>query len=131
MIGDFPHMNTEDVEGAHPEQEYHEITPEISFHAIAGTEHPQTRRVLGKLKNKNVMVLIDGDSTHNFIDHAIVSKFGLPVIRDKKFEVMVANREKIECIGQCRGLTLTIQGYSVTADYYILPFAACQLVLGV
>ena len=77
------------------------------------------------------MVLIDGGSTHNFIDHAIVSKFGLPVIRDKKFEVMVANREKIECIGQCRGLTLTIQGYSVTADYYILPVAACQLVLGV
>lgn len=131
MIEDFPHMNTEDVEGAHPEQEHHEVTPEISFHAIAGIEHPQTIRVLGKLKNKNVMVLIDGGSTHNFIDHAIVCKFGLPVIRDKKFEVMVANREKIECTGQCRGLTLTIQGYSVTADYYILPVAACQLVLGV
>ncbi|XP_034693910.1 uncharacterized protein LOC117920466 [Vitis riparia] len=131
MIEDFPHMNTEDVEGAHPEQEPHEVIPEISFHAIAGTEHPQTIRVLGKLKNKNVMVLIDGGSTHNFIDHAIVSKFGLPVIRDKKFEVMVANREKIECTGQCRGLTLTIQGYSVTANYYILPVAACQLVLGI
>ena len=124
-------MNTEDVEGAHPEQEHHEVIPEISFHAIVGTEHPQTIRVLGKLKNKNVMVLIDGGSTHNFIDHAIVSKFGLPVIRDKKFEVMVANREKIECTGQCRGLTLTIQGYSVTADYYILLVATCQLVLGV
>ena len=124
-------MNTEDVEGAYPEQEHHEVIPEISFHAIAGTEHPQTIRVLGKLKNKNVMVLIDGGSTHNFIDHTIVSKFGLPVIRDKKFEVMVANREKIECTRQCRGLTLTIQGYSITADYYILPVAACQLVLGV
>ncbi|RVW69998.1 Retrovirus-related Pol polyprotein from transposon 17.6 [Vitis vinifera] len=77
------------------------------------------------------MVLIDGGSTHNFIDHAIVSMFGLPVIRDKKFEVMVANREKIECTGQCRGLTLTIQGYSVIADYYILPVTTCQLVLGV
>ena len=131
MIEDSPHMNTEDVEGAHPEQEHHEVIPEISFHAIAGTEHPQTIRVLGKLKNKNVMVLIDGGSTHNFIDQAIVSKFGLPVIRDRKFEVMVANREKIECVGQCRSLILTIQGYSVTADYYILPVAACQLVLGV
>ncbi|KAL6314955.1 hypothetical protein AAG906_029176 [Vitis piasezkii] len=67
----------------------------------------------------------------NQSSNAIVSKFGLPVIRDRKFEVMVANREKIECAGQCRSLTLTIQGYSVTADYYILPVAACQLVLGV
>ncbi|KAL5555249.1 hypothetical protein UlMin_037485 [Ulmus minor] len=85
MIEDSLHMNTEDVEGAHPEQEHHEVMPEVSFHAIAGTEHPQTIRVLGKLKNKNV---------------------------------------------RC-GLTLTIQGYSVTADYYILPVVACQLVLGV
>ena len=27
MIKDFPHMNTEDVEGAHPEQEHHEVIP--------------------------------------------------------------------------------------------------------
>ena len=40
MIEDVPHMNTEDVEGAHPKQEHHEVIPEISFHAIAGTEHP-------------------------------------------------------------------------------------------
>ncbi|KAL5554076.1 hypothetical protein UlMin_041477 [Ulmus minor] len=96
MIEDSLHMNTEDVEGAHPEQEHHEVMPEVSFHTIAGTEHPQTIRVLGKLKNKNVMVLIDGGSTHNFIDQALVSKFGLLVIWDKKFEVMVANHEKIE-----------------------------------
>lgn len=62
MIEDSSHMNTEDVEGTHSEQEHHEVIPEISFHAIAGTEHPQTIRVLGKLKNKNVMVLIDGGS---------------------------------------------------------------------
>ncbi|KAJ0083307.1 hypothetical protein Patl1_30583 [Pistacia atlantica] len=63
--------------------------------------------------------------------HAIaVFKFGLPVIQDKKFQVMVANREKIECAGQCRALTLTIQGLPVIFDYYILPVAACQLVLG-
>ena len=69
-------MNTEDVEGSHLEQEHHEVIPEISFHAIAGTEHPQTIRVLGKLKNKNVVVLIDGGSTHNFIDHAMSLSLG-------------------------------------------------------
>ncbi|XP_010276476.1 PREDICTED: uncharacterized protein LOC104611204 [Nelumbo nucifera] len=120
-----------DTENDEPEAENQEAIPEISFHAIAGAEHPQTIRVLGKLKNKNVTVPIDGGSTHNFIDQAIVSKFGLPVNRDKKIQVMVANREKIECVGQCRALTLTIQGHPITADYYVLPVAACQLVLGV
>lgn len=44
---------------------------------------------------------------------------------------MVDNREKIECAGQFRALTVTIQGHSITTDYYVLPVAACQLVLGV
>ncbi|KAL6340300.1 hypothetical protein AAG906_040737 [Vitis piasezkii] len=68
----------EDIEGDQLEPEPYDALPEISFHAIAGTKHPQTIRVLGKLKNKNVTVLINGGSTHNFIDQAIVSKFGLP-----------------------------------------------------
>lgn len=75
--------------------------------------------------------MIDGGSTHNFIDQAIVTKYRLPMVRDKKFQVMVANREKIECAGQCQALTITIGGHPVTADYYVLPVAACQLVLGV
>lgn len=45
-----------------------EILPEISFHAIVGTNHPQTLRVIGKLGNKYLTILIDRGSTHNFID---------------------------------------------------------------
>jgi hypothetical protein len=45
-----------------------EALPEISFHALAGTAHPQTFRVTGKVGNKELIVLIDGGSTHNFID---------------------------------------------------------------
>ena len=76
-----------------------ETMPEISFHAIARTNHPQTIRVLGKLRNKNIIMLIDDSSTHNFNDQAIVTRYGIPMIRDKKFQVMVANKEKIESVG--------------------------------
>nr|TKR98413.1 hypothetical protein D5086_0000203280 [Populus alba] len=85
-----------------------ESFPEISFHAITRTEHPQTICVIQKLKNKDVTVLIDGGSTHNFIDQSIVSQFGLQEIRDKTFQVMVANREKIVCGGWCLALSLLI-----------------------
>ncbi|KAH9779621.1 hypothetical protein KPL71_007762 [Citrus sinensis] len=131
MIEDLPYLGSEDVNGVQFEQDTQETIPEISFHAMAGTEHPQNLRVSGKLKNKEVTVLIDGGSTHNFIDQSIVSKFGLPVVRDKKLQVMVANREKIECVGQCQALTLIIQGLPVTTDFYVLPVTACQMVLGV
>lgn len=99
MIEDSLHLGSTNDENC--ELESNETMPEISFHAIAETNHPQTIRVMGRLKNKNITALIDGGSTHNFIDQAIVTKYGLPVIRDKKFQLMVANREKIECAGQC------------------------------
>ncbi|KAL5807034.1 hypothetical protein ACOSQ3_029918 [Xanthoceras sorbifolium] len=98
---------------------------------MAGTTHPQTLRVTGKIKNKEVTVLIDGGSTHNFMDQEIVNKLGLPVIRNKSFQVMVGNCEKIEYTGRSLNLTLVIQNHPIRADFYILLRAACQVVLGV
>ncbi|KAL5854391.1 hypothetical protein ACOSQ4_004193 [Xanthoceras sorbifolium] len=108
-----------------------EAIPEISFHALAGTIHPQTFRVIGRIGNRELTVLIDRGSTHNFLDQMVVTIFGLPVIRDKVFQVTVGNKEIIECTGRCLGLSLTIQGFIVRADFYVLPVAACQAVLGV
>ena len=129
MIEDSP--CDENSEEDQLEAELTEVTPEISFHAIAGAEHPQTIRVLGKLQNKSLIVLIDGGNTHNFIDQAIATRFGLPIVKDRKLQVVVANRERVECAGRCQGIRLSIQGITITADYYVLPVAACQVVLGV
>lgn len=52
MIEDSPQASIEDVDGEQTDEECPEVIPEISFHAITGTQHPQTIRVLGKLKNK-------------------------------------------------------------------------------
>jgi len=131
MIWDSPIIGSEDIVHDLLEPVEEEVIPEISFHAMTRTEHPQIMCVIGQLKNKKVMLLIDGGSTHNFIDEAIISKLALPINREKKFQVMVANREKIDCVGQCRALIINIEGYPVIIDFYILPVATCQLVLGV
>jgi hypothetical protein len=128
MIEDSP--CDENSEEDQLEPELIEVTPEISFHAIIGVEHPQTIRVLGKLQNKSLIVLIDGGSTHNFIDQAIATRFGLPIVKDKKLQVVVANRERVECAGCCQGIRLSIQGITITTDYYVLSMAVYQVVLG-
>ncbi|KAL5785695.1 hypothetical protein ACOSQ2_008087 [Xanthoceras sorbifolium] len=130
MIEDMEDINEETQEGLN-EQSHEELIPKISFHAIAGTTHPQTIRLQGRKKGKEVTILVDGGSTHNFVDQSLFNKFGLTVNHDHTFQVMVANREKIESLGRCLALTLEIQGYQVMADFYVLPIAACPLVLGV
>ena len=108
-----------------------EVSAEISFHAISGTILPETLRLPGKIHNKDVVVLIDGGSTHNFIEQSLVERFGLTVDNGVKLEVVVANRDKLACVGRVRGLTIIIQGYTITTDFFVLPIAACPIVLGV
>nr|TKS13846.1 hypothetical protein D5086_0000049220 [Populus alba] len=83
MIEDTSHTILEESTDDSQDMLNSEDMPKISFHAIFGAEHPQTLHVLGNLKNKSVTMLIDGGSTHNFIDQAVVSKFGLTVNRSK------------------------------------------------
>lgn len=116
-----------DMEIVTPEEDI----PEISFHALVGTNHPQTFCVIGRAGNTTVTVLIDGGSTHNFIDQSTATKFGLHVIRGKTIHITVGNKEIIECTRRCLGLSLSIQGIIVRADFFVLPVAACQAVLGV
>ncbi|KAK8470062.1 hypothetical protein PHAVU_004G050550 [Phaseolus vulgaris] len=108
-----------------------EVSAEISFHAISGTILPQTLRLPGKIHNKDVVVLIDGGSTHNFMEQSLVERFGLTVDNGVKLEVVVANRDKLACVGRVRGLTIIIQGFTITTDFFVLPIAACPIVLGV
>lgn len=131
MIKDSPQHDYLDVTEDEVKTDIIESIPEILFHTIAGTKHRQTIRILGKLKNKNIMVLIDGGSTHNFIDQSVVSKFRLPMVRDRKFQVMVVNHKKIECVERCLNLTIIIQNHPIQADFYVLPVSACQAVIKV
>ncbi|XP_035843990.1 uncharacterized protein LOC118490448 [Helianthus annuus] len=103
-----------------PAADYSETQAEVSFHAITG-----------KIKNKDVVVLIDGGSTHNFIDQSLVDRFGLIIDREVTFEVVVGNREKVLCPGRVNGLSLLIQGFTISTDFWVLPVAACSVVLGV
>ena len=58
-------------------------------------------------------------------------KLGLKVSRQEKIQVVVANKEKIECAGLCKGLAIVIQGCPIVANFYVLPVAACPMVLGI
>lgn len=44
------------------------VQPEISLHALIGSVNPRTMRVQGRVRNQEVVILIDSGSTHNFID---------------------------------------------------------------
>ena len=48
-----------------------ELTPMISCNALARISTPQTLKIEGYIKKKNLIVLIDSGSTHNYIHYKL------------------------------------------------------------
>lgn len=108
MIKDTPEATLEKLNHEAGDEVMTEAVLEIFFHTIVGVDHPQTLWVLGTLRNCHFTVLIDGGSTHNFIDQYVVNKFRLPIQQGTKSRVAVANKEQIDCVGKCQALSMQI-----------------------
>jgi hypothetical protein len=67
-----------------------ELTPMISFNALAGIITPQTLKIEGYIKKKKVIVLIDSGSTHNFIHYKLAKYINCFVYTMPEFQVMIA-----------------------------------------
>ena len=64
---------------------------EITLYALVGNPSPNTMRVKSKIKDQEVMSLLDSGSTHNFLDTAMAMKLQLQINTSKILEVKVAN----------------------------------------
>nr|GEV32001.1 transposon Ty3-G Gag-Pol polyprotein [Tanacetum cinerariifolium] len=131
MIGDAEETENENPTNDALETQADEVQGEISFHAISRTILPQTLRLPGRIQHKDVVVLVDGGSTHNFVDQELVNRLGLQVDPTVNFSVVVANRDKLACTGRVRNLSLVVQGCVISIDFFVLLVAACPIVLGV
>jgi len=114
-----------------PGEFFLEEFPEISLNAITGTPHPKTMRLVGFLRLQLVVILIDSDSTHNFIDTKLAATLGIrPLVQDA-IRVKIANGEEITSPGCCKEVEVKIQGSSFCTDLFILPLVGCDAVLGI
>ncbi|PNX98954.1 retrotransposon-related protein, partial [Trifolium pratense] len=104
---------------------------QISFHAMSGSADPATIRISGFLANHPVTVLIDGGSTHNFIQTRLAKFLDLPSNPTPNLKVMVGNGSILSCPSFCSSVPLTLQKETFTVDFYTLPLCGADVVLGV
>ena len=83
------------------------------------------------VKTKPLHILIDSDSTHNFLNTKMTKKLGCKVEEIGPMKVDVANGNSLACVAMCRGLTWTLQRSKFTKDVLLLPLENCDMVLGV
>lgn len=104
---------------------------EINFHAIIGPFNHKTMWVVGRIGNQPVTILINSESTHNFLELSMLSKISLYVLTDDKVRMKVANGDQVQSEGRINDAPMVVHDMKFTADMYLLVLAGCDVVLGV
>jgi hypothetical protein len=132
-LGELEEIRVEEV----VQEEETEIEPHeaellgISLHALAGALTPQTMRVMGKIGEQQVVILIETGSTYNFVDQHLAKKIHLLAEERSQLTMMVANGEKVPCPGCYVAVTFNLQRYEFQANLHLLTHGGCDMVLGV
>ncbi|KAG5584883.1 hypothetical protein H5410_045317 [Solanum commersonii] len=103
----------------------------ISFQALLGGPHSSTLRFTGSMRGISTQILIDGGSTHIFIQPRAAKSLKLLIEPSFNFSVMVGNGQQLQCLGVIHGVSLTIQGFSFSTDFFVIDMYGADVAIGV
>ena len=101
-------------------REEEKVQPEILLHVLAEISTPQTMRVVGSIHGRNLHILIDSGSTHNFVNANFTVKLGCCKVPAREFRVNMANGEFLLCKATYPIVPMEIQGYQFETSLYSL-----------
>lgn len=87
-------------------------------------------RLLGRIGDCSVEILVDSGSTHNFLDPLVLRAAKLKVQREARLQVKLANGDTVLNKGSCNDI-INIQGSRFTIPFHVLSLGDCDVVLGV
>ena len=96
----------------------------------SGTLSPQTIHVTKGLKKQVVTILIDLESTHNFIHPSLAKQLACRWSKENSLKVKIANGDKMTIEGICDNLSLDMQEYHFTVDFFMFSLGSCNVILG-
>lgn len=92
---------------------------------------PETFRIYGTIARHQVVILVDDNNTHNFIQARLAAFLHLDQVPSTTMRVMIGNGGTIECNTKCPSIPILIQGYSFSIDLYQLPIGGANIILEV
>jgi hypothetical protein len=107
-----------------------EVEPVIYLNALTGFFAPQTHKIIGYIKHRKVIILVDSGSTHNFIHRRIAQETHCYIHAINNFQIMIANGGSMKCGGRCENVRLQIGDYHLKSHMFSIDMGGCDIVLG-
>ena len=89
-----------------------------------------TIRFTGFIQGHKIQILIDEESSDNFIQPRLAKFLHLPIYQTPQLKVLVGNGEQLKCEGEVQNIPVKIRGHFSYILAYVLPITATELVLG-
>jgi hypothetical protein len=107
-----------------------EVEPIISLNALTGFSAPQTLKLIGYIKHRKVIIMVDSGSTHNFIHRRIAQETHCYIHVVNNFQIMISNGGSMKWGGHCENVCLQIGDYHLKSHMFAIDMGGCDIVLG-
>jgi hypothetical protein len=104
-----------------------EVEPIISLNALTGFSTPQTLKLIGYIKHRKSIILLDSGRTHNFIHRHIAQETNCYICAVNNFQIMIANGGSVKCGGSCENVCLQIGDYHLKSDMFAIEMGCLTL----
>jgi len=102
----------------------------ISLNALTGFSAPQTLKLIGYIKYRKVVILVDSSSTHNFMHRCISQEVKFYIHAVNNFQIIITNGGSMKCGGWCENVRLQIGHYHLKSHMVSIDMGCCDIVLG-
>lgn len=96
-----------------------------------GENVPRTLKFTRTIHDQHIFILLDSNSTYNFVQSKIAQCIGLPILPSSQIKVMVRNGQTLKCEGHCNNILILNQGVEFCITIHGLPIKGIKLVLGI
>jgi hypothetical protein len=106
------------------------VEPIISLNALTGFSAPQTLMIIGYIKHRNFIIVVDSGSTHNFIHRCIAQETNFYICAFNNFQITISNGGSMKCGGRCENVCLQIGEYHLKYRMFSIDMGICDIALG-
>ena len=107
------------------------VDPVISLNALIGFSSPRTLKLIGYIKNRKFIILVDNGSTHNFIYCLIAQEVNCYIHAVNNFQITISNGGSMKCGGRCENVRLQIGQYHLKSHMLSIDMVGCEIFLDV
>lgn len=103
----------------------------LSLNSFNDCSSAKTLKVKGTINEREAIILVDNDASHNFISSTLVKEMGLPRDLTVRHKIQVGNGMIFQQGGVFRSMHVLIQGHRVIENFFPFELVNVDLVLGV